>query len=206
MSDINLNDMDNFHYDILREVGNIGAGNATTALAQMINSKVEMDVPKVELLEFRELAELIGGAENIVVGVLFALDGQIDGMMMFMLDLPSARHLVNVLLGNLSVHDNTEFNEMEVSALQEMGNIIAGAYLSSLSTLTNLRINSSVPHMSIDMAGAILSVPAIEFGKVGDKALLIETEFKDEIQSVKGFFILIPSLDSYSSILSSLGL
>ncbi len=206
MSDINLNDMDNFHYDILREVGNIGAGNATTALAQMINSKVEMDVPKVELLEFKELAELIGGAENIVVGVLFTLDGQIDGMMMFMLDLPSARHLVNLLLGNSSKYDNTEFNEMEVSALQEIGNIIAGAYLSSLSTLTNLRINSSIPHMSIDMAGAILSVPAIEFGKVGDKALLIETEFKDEIQSVKGFFILIPSLDSYSSILSSLGL
>mgnify|MGYP001170027092 CR=1 FL=1 len=209
MSDINFNDMNSMHYDILKEIGNIGAGNATTALAQMIDSKVNMNVPKVELLEFKELAELIGGAENIVLGVLFTLDGEIDGMMMFMLDLPSARHLVDVLLGNQPEYRSKvdeDFTEMEVSALEEIGNIIAGAYLSSLSTLTNLKINSSIPYMSIDMAGALLSVPAIEFGKVGDRALLIETEFRDRIKLVRGFFILIPSIDSYSSILSSLGL
>lgn len=209
MSDININEMDSMHYDILKEIGNIGAGNATTALAQMIDSKVNMNVPKVELLEFKELAEVIGGAENIVLGVLFTLDGEIEGMMMFMLDIPSSRHLVNILLGNQPEYrskEDEEFTEMEVSALEEIGNIIAGAYLSSLSTLTNLKINSSIPYMSIDMAGALLSVPAIEFGKVGDKALLIETEFRDQIKLVKGFFILIPSLDSYSSILSSLGL
>ena len=95
---------------------------------------------------------------------------------------------------------------MEQSALNEIGNIIAGAYLSSLSTLTNLTITSSIPYMAIDMAGAILSVPAIEFGKIGDKALLIETEFGNIDKMVNGYFILIPTINSYKAILKSLGL
>lgn len=207
VSHIDLNKIDNMQYDVLREIGNIGAGNATTALSQMINAKIDMKVPNVELLEFKYLSDIIGGAENIVVGILFTLQGQIDGMMMFMMDLPASHHLVNTLMGKSDV-DNSEddFTEIELSALNEIGNIIAGAYLSSLSTLTNITITSSVPYMSIDMAGAILSVPAIEFGKVGDKALLIETEFGDDMNTVNGYFILIPSLESYSVILSSLGL
>lgn len=205
MSHIDLNKIDNMQFDVLREIGNIGAGNATTALSQMINSKIDMKVPNVELLEFKELSDIVGGAENIVVGILFTLEGSIDGMMMFMMERKASRHLVNLLLGNLN-EEEAEFSEMELSALNEIGNIIAGAYLSSLSTLTNMTILSSVPYMAIDMAGAILSVPAIEFGKIGDKALLIETEFGDQIRSVNGYFILIPTLKSYSAILSSLGL
>jgi chemotaxis protein CheC len=206
VAQIDLNQIDNMQYDVLREIGNIGAGNATTALSQMINSKIDMKVPKVDLLEFKELSEIVGGAENLVVGILFTLEGQIDGMMMFMLDMNASRHLVNVLMGNTDNSSNGEFTEMELSALNEIGNIIAGAYLSSLSSLTNILITSSVPYMAIDMAGAILSVPAIEFGKIGDKALLIETEFGDDEKSVNGYFILIPTLESYSAILSSLGL
>ncbi len=206
MSHIDLNHIDNMEYDVLREIGNIGAGNATTALSQMINAKIDMQVPNVELLEFKELSDIVGGAENIVVGILFTLEGQVDGMMMFMMDKTSSRHLVNLLMGDTYASGLDEFSTMELSALNEIGNIIAGAYLSSLSTLTNMLITSSVPYMSIDMAGAILSVPAIEFGKIGDKALLIETEFGDDDSAVNGFFILIPTIDSYRSILSSLGL
>ncbi len=205
MPKINLEQMDNFHYDVLKEIGNIGAGNATTALSKLIGGKIDMKVPKVELLEFKHLAEIIGGAENIVVGILLTLEGEIDGMMMFMLEQPSAHHLVNRLMGK-EKNDVMEFDEMDLSALNEIGNIITGAYLSSLSTLTNMLIISSVPYMAIDMAGAILSVPAIEFGKIGDKALVIDTEFGDEDLFVDGYFILIPSLKSYEKILSSLGL
>ena len=95
---------------------------------------------------------------------------------------------------------------LEMSALKEVGNIIAGAYLSSLSTLTNMTITSSVPYLAMDMAGAILSVPAIEFGRISDNALLIETEFGDKDTEVSGYFILIPTLKSYAAILESLGL
>lgn len=206
VSKLDLNQIDNMQYDVLREIGNIGAGNATTALSQMLNSKIDMKVPNVELLEFKELSDIVGGAENLVVGILFTLGGDIDGMMMFMLDMSASRHLVNVLMGNPDVDNNTEFSEMELSALNEIGNIISGAYLSSLSSLTNLVIQTSIPYMAIDMAGAILSVPAIEFGKLGDKALLIETEFGDDVREVNGYFILIPTINSYGAILSSLGL
>jgi chemotaxis protein CheC len=202
---IDINKIDNMHYDVLKEIGNIGAGNATTALSTMINSKIDMQVPKVALLEFKELADTVGGADNIVVGILITLEGEINGMMMFMMDEKSAYHLVNLLMGNQD-SNQTEFTEMEYSALKEIGNIIAGAYLSSLSTLTGIRINASIPYMSIDMAGAILSVPAIEFGKVGDKALIIETKFWKDDTDVNGYFILIPTIESYDVILSSLGL
>lgn len=205
-SRIDLNKINSIQYDVLKEIGNIGAGNATTALSQMINKKVNMKVPKVDLLEFKELSDIVGGAEKPVVGILFTLGGNINGMMMFMMDLDASRHLVNLLLGESYVSESGEFSEMEKSALNEIGNIIAGAYLSSLSALTNLKITSSIPYMAIDMAGAILSVPAIEFGKIGDKALLIETEFGDDIRAVNGYFILIPTIESYSAILSSLGL
>lgn len=206
VSKLDLNQIDNMQYDVLREIGNIGAGNATTALSQMLNSKIDMKVPNVELLEFKELSDIVGGAENIVVGILFTLGGDIDGMMMFMLEKAASRHLVNILMGNPVDDQDEEFSEMELSAMSEIGNIISGAYLSSLSSLTNLVIVSSIPYLAIDMAGAILSVPAIEFGKIGDKALLIETEFGDEIRDVNGYFILIPTIKSYGAILSSLGL
>ncbi len=205
MSNINLNQMDSMQFDVLKEIGNIGAGNATTALSTLINGKVDMCVPKVALLEFKDLSDMVGGAENIVVGILITLEGEINGMMMFLMEQTSSFHLLNILMGK-SIDKIEDFTEMELSALKEIGNIISGAYLTSLSTLTNITINSSVPYMSIDMAGAILSVPAIEFGKVGDKALIIETQFWKDDSDVNGYFILIPTLESYDVILTSLGL
>lgn len=205
MSDFSYDQVDDLQFDVLREIGNIGAGNATTALSQLLNTKIDMKVPNVELLGFRELPDIIGGAENLIVGILLTLEGDTDGMMMFMLEKQSAHHIINILLQKdlLCFED---FSEMDLSALQEIGNIIAGAYLSSISTLTNLTITSSVPYMAIDMAGAILSVPAIEFGKVGDKALVIKTQITDNDIEVNGYFVLIPTIDSYTKIMSSLGL
>lgn len=202
---MDLDHIDNMHFDVLKEIGNIGAGNATTALSQMINTKVDMKVPVVELLEFRDLPDVVGGAETIVVGILLTIEGDIDGMMMFMLEEDSAHHLVDMIVGKKS-DGSREFTEMDLSALNEIGNIIAGAYLSSLSALTNMRISASVPYMSIDMSGAILSVPAIEFGKIGDKALLIQSRFCEDDDEVNGYFILIPTLESYGKIMNSLGL
>ena len=191
--------------DLLQEIGNIGAGNATTALASMLRVKIDMNVPKVELLDFRELPEVLGGAENIVAGILLMLHQDVEGMMMFAMERDAAHSIVDILLGQEnSAHE--EFNEIESSALQEVGNIITGAYLNSLSGLTGLKIEPSIPYISIDMAGAILSVPAIEFGKVGDKALLIQTEFGQKEVQINGYFILIPTMESSDKIMKSLGL
>lgn len=205
MANHGFNEMDTMQYDVLREIGNIGAGNATTALATMLRVKVDMKVPKVALLDFQELPEILGGAETIIVGILLTLSGNIDGMMMFVMEQDAAHSMVNMLMGQ-EVPTDAPFSEIEMSAMQEIGNIITGAYLSSLADLTHMFINSSVPYIAIDMAGAILSVPAIEFGKIGDKALLIQTEFGEKSTEVNGYFILIPTLDSYNAILTSLGL
>ena len=205
MSDFTYEAMDSMQYDVLKEIGNIGAGNATTALSQMVNAKIDMRVPDVKLLGFQELPNMIGGAENLIIGILFTLEGQLDGMMLFMMEQESAHHILKLIMGK-NLGGLTEFSEMDLSALCEIGNIIAGAYLSSISTLTNMFVGASVPYMAIDMAGAILSVPAIEFGKVGDKALVIKTEFWEDDIEVSGYFVMIPTLESYSKMMASLGL
>ncbi|MCI8718566.1 MAG: chemotaxis protein CheC [Lachnospiraceae bacterium] len=208
MSKIDLDELNTIQYDVLKEIGNIGAGNATTALSKLINSKVDMRVPKVNLIGFSELAASIGGEEATMMGILLSLSEDIKGMMLFMLDLKSATKLLNMMLTNMGApekREDEEFNEMHLSALNEIGNIITGAYLSALSDLTRLSIVASVPHLQIDMAGAILSLPAIEFGKIGDKVLYIETTFNEESE-INGYFILVPELDSYDRILESLGI
>ena len=204
MAKIKLDALDDTQYDILKEIGNIGAGNATTALAQLINSKIDMSVPQVSLVPFNRIADTIGSEETVLVGILLGLEGDISGMMMFLLQEKSAHNLVNILVGNPPDKEDA-FNEMEFSALSEIGNIIAGSYLSALAGLTNLTIVASVPCMTIDMSGAILSVPAIEYGKIGDKVLLIQTQFGED-DLVNGYFVMVPELESYDKILSSLGL
>jgi chemotaxis protein CheC len=203
--DLSLEKMSNEYYDVLKELGNIGAGNATTALAQMIGSKVDMAVPEVKLYEFHELGELMGGEEQVMAGICLAVEGDITGSIMFLLKQVAAKHLINQMMPGMGDPDGLEFNEMEMSALREVGNIIAGAYLNSLASLTNLLIFPSVPDLAIDMAGAILSIPAIQFGTFGDHILLIKTQFIDE-ECIDGYFILLPDLDSYSRILGSLGI
>ena len=101
--------------------------------------------------------------------------------------------------------EGDDFSEMEYSAMKEVGNIITGAYLNSLSSLTNLKIFPTIPDIAVDMAGAIMSVPAIQFGAVGDRMLLIQTQFFDDV-AIDGYFILIPDMESYSKILSALGM
>ena len=191
------------YYDVLKELGNIGAGNATTALAQMLQCKVEMHVPQVRLLDFSEVGEVMGGEEQIVVGIYLAVEGDITGSIMFILEQNAGKTLVSKLMG-MPVGEG-DFGEMEISAMKEIGNIITGAYLNSLSQLTNLKMLPSVPDLNIDMLNAILSVPAIEFGIMGDQILLIQTRFTDDVD-LNGYFILLPDLESYSKILTALGL
>lgn len=206
MEEINVERMSQEYFDILKELGNIGAGNATTALAQMLQCKVDMKVPQVQLLEFKEVGEMVGGAEQQMTAIYLGVEGEITGSILFLMDMPTAEHLVaKMLMGMGASRGIGGFTEMELSALLEIGNIIAGSYLNSLSDLTRLTIYPTIPSIATDMAGAILSVPAIEFGVYGDKLLLIQTQFSDEIE-LNGYFILVPDVDSYARMLASLGI
>lgn len=201
---ISFDELNNLQMDVLKEIGNIGAGNAVTSLAKMIDKRVDMAVPKARILGFDKVSQILGGEEILVVGILLSVCGDLTGNIMFILDVNAARQLVNILTGN-NERTNLEFDELELSALKEIGNILTASYLSALAGLTNLRIMPSVPELAIDMAGAILSVPAIEFGKVGDSVLYIETEFSEGITKVFGDFLLIPDVDSYEVLLKALG-
>ena len=204
MSNFTLEDVNSMYFDVLKEIGNIGAGNATTAIANMLGLKIDMKVPNVALLSFQELTTAICPEEEVVVAIFLEVTEDIDGSMMFIMQRASARYLVNILMMKQG-EESLEFDEMEQSALKEIGNIIAGSYLNALSTLTNLKIAPSIPYLSIDMAASILSVPAIMFGKYGDNALMISTEFGDDVK-IDGHFILLPEPDSYDKILQSLGI
>ena len=189
MGDLSLEKVSETYLDVLKEIGNIGAGNAMTALSQMLNCKVDMKVPQVKLLDFNEVGALMGGEEQVMIGVFLGVEGDITGSMMFLVEQNSAKHLLHKILGDMVQPEG--FSEIEFSAMQEIGNIITGAYLNSLSSLTNLTIIPTPPSLTLDMAG--------------DKILLIQSQFYDEVE-IDGYFILVPDIESYPKILSSLGI
>ena len=204
MGKFTLQEVNTMYVDVLKEIGNIGAGNATTAIASMLGIRLDMSVPKVELLEVSQLGSAICPEDETIVGIFLEVQIDIEGSMMFLLKMDSAQFLVNKLMGR-DGDLKEEFDEMDLSALKEIGNIIAASYLNALSSLTGLVISPSIPYIAVDMAASILSVPAIQFGQFGDNALLIQTEFGDDIM-INGYFILMPEQDSYDKILTALGL
>ncbi len=209
---MDIKDINSFQADVLKEIGNIGSGNAATALSCMLNKKVDMKVPEVKIVEINKVGDMLGGAEAPVAGLLLRMTGDIGGYIMFILGLKEASTLVNIIMGKQSDDNNYEalpaaalFDEMEKSALKEIGNILAGSYISAIASLVNLRILPDVPALAVDMAGAVLSVPAIEFGRISDSVLFIETVFIEGSMHVTGNLFLIPELNSYETLLNALG-
>lgn len=198
------NDVNDLYIDALKELGNIGTGNAISALAMMIGKKIDMKVPVVKMIDIKEVPEILGGADIPVVGILLNVEGGIDGFIMLVMSQASAHLLVNMLLGTTFNH-YSEFSEIEKSALMEIGNILAGAYLTALSSITNFKMVQSIPQLAEDMAGAILSFPALQFGEAGDIALYIETEMFESSSKIVADFFLVPTIDSYQKMLKALG-
>jgi len=198
-----VTELSSIQLDALREVGNIGAGNAATAFAQFLGRKIDMTVPKVNIMELSEVPELYGGADVAVIGITLRVLGEAPGHMLFLLDRSSARKLISVLgLGQVG----TTFTEMEISALKEIVNILSGSYLNAFNQMTGFSMLQSVPAFAMDMAGAILGTFMVEFGLMGDHALLVETTFHVDEDEISGNFFLIPGQGSLDSIISALGL
>ncbi len=193
-----------FELDVLKEVGNIGAGNAATALSKLLDKPVDMAVPKVSLLPFEEVAERVGGSEQIVIAAFLRVEGDAPGNMFFIIEEHSARSMLEQLL-SMKLQADAPYSELELSALCEIGNILAGSYLSSLADFTRLQLQPSVPAVAMDMAGAILSYGLMQYGEMGDSALLIETKFLEDHKSLEGHFFLIPDPDSFDKIFKALG-
>jgi chemotaxis protein CheC len=199
---MDFNELSELQLDALREIGNIGAGNAATALSQLIQRKIEMEVPRVKILPITDIPDAVGGPELLVAGVFLRVESTAPSSILFVLPVANAKKIVNSLMGK---EFDADIDDMGHSALMEVGNILAGSYLNALAMVTSLSFTPSVPSLSIDMAGAILSEVIINLGEVADYALIIETKFKEGEADVSGYFFLLPEPQSLQIILAALG-
>lgn len=189
--------------DALREVGNIGAGNAAIALSQMVEKKVDLSVPKANILSLVRIPELVGGPEIPVAGVYLNIEGDSNGSILLLLEKESAMSLASLMVTDRIAGPDPE--EVKRSALQETGSILSGAYLSALGQLTGLFFRQSIPAFAMDMAGAIMDYVLVDLGSHEDYVLVVETDFKVEGVKIQGHLILFPDLGTLSTILERLG-
>ena len=200
-----------FHLDVLKEIGNIGAAHAATALSALLQKKIDMRVPNVQMVSFNDMMELAGGPENVVVGIFLRIEGDTEGSMFFVLPIEQANRFIRRLIHDESFdfYSPNSVSELGLSAMQEMGNILSGSYLSALSDFTGLKIFPTVPGLSVDMFGAIISIGLIELSQVSDTVIVINTSiYEDEIsddEEVKGHFFLLPDPDSFEALFQALG-
>ena len=197
-------DLNDMHIDALREIGNIGSGNAASSLAMMLSDQIDISVPVVRILDYEQVMEELGGPEQMIVGLLLCLDGDVNGMIMFLLHQNFANTLLASLIGEADVGGTVD--EMSYSALQEVANIMAASYVNAIADLTGFTINVSVPSMCVDMLGAILSVPAIHYANISDKMIFIEDKFHGKDLNAPNHILLIPDVESLDKIMTSLGI
>ncbi|MDH7479894.1 MAG: chemotaxis protein CheC [Syntrophomonadaceae bacterium] len=191
--------------DALKEIGNVGAGNAATSLAVLINRRVEMTVPRVSIVLLTRLWDLIGEAEELVSAILLRVAGPAPASIVFMLSHQNAMLMADMLLGR-SPGATRQLGEIEQSALKELGNILTGTYLSALNRFTGLEFSPSVPMLAIDMLAAVISSLVSPLAEVGDHSLVIETVFSSsDHEAIIGQFLLLPDPGSLTVILERLG-
>ncbi len=195
--------------DLLKEIGNIGAGNAATALSMVLDKPIDMQVPSVRVISFEDTINLAGGAENVVASVFLRLEGDVKGSMFYILSIEQAECFVRLMTGLEDfIFEKDPYSEIGLSALQELGNILAGSYLSSLSDFTKINLCPTVPKLSIEMAGAVIGTGLLELSRAGDHAIVIDTAFQDrfsERMEWEGHFLLLPDPDSFPVLFRSLG-
>lgn len=199
------NDLNEVQMDVLKELGNIGAGNAATSLADMLMAPIDIEVPVVRILDYEAVMEELGGPETMIVGLLLSFDGDIRGMIMFLLEKDFAHMTLNALLGQ-EIGSFQEIDEAGYSALKEVANIMAASYINAIASMTQMRIELSVPDMCIDMLGAILSAPAILYADISDKIILIQDEFKGKSVDSHNHVLLLPDMGSLKKIMTALGI
>ncbi|TYS70575.1 chemotaxis protein CheC [Sutcliffiella horikoshii] len=196
--------------DLLKELGNIGAGNAATALSQLLNKEINMNVPLAKIVSFNEMMDLMGGSDRPVAAVFLRMEGELSGSLFFVLSLKDATKLINQLIPEKKISvDELPSHELGLSALQELGNIISAHYLTALSECIGLSVTPSVPEVTIDMVGAIVVTGLLEISQVSDHSIFIDTELTEttdsQVEKTKGHFFLIPYPDSFEKIVAALG-
>ena len=193
------------HMDALQEISNIGLGNAATALAELLNRKVDINVPKATFQEVEQVIHLIGGPEEVVSCVNLGVTGDIPGTVMFLFTEQSTYRLVDMLMGQ-EAGTTRQLDDLGQSAVMEIGNVLTGSFMNAIGGMTGLSLNTSVPMFAFDMMGAILSATLVASGHWEDRVLLIETLFFKEQDQIKGHFFLLPETGALSRLFEALGM
>lgn len=193
------------HLDVLKEIGNIGLGNAATSLAQMLNKRIDMEVPKTKFVTMEQAMDVVGGLEEIVACATLRIEGDVPGQILFVFNQTSALYLVDMLMC-MEKGTTQELDEMGESVVKEISNVLTGAFLNAISTMTQLNMAPNVPMFAYDMLGAVLSTSLIAGGYVEENILMIETVLFEEQEHIKGHFFLITEEQSLNVLFQALGL
>jgi chemotaxis protein CheC len=200
--------IDGIKKDVLKEIANIGAGHAATALAALLDRPIVQSVPNVMLVPLAEMPSMLGGAEKVVVAGMLDVIGDVSGFLLMVLDLEQADRIINMVVGKPPKKTKSNlrrFSAMDKSVLSETINILGGSYLTAIAEMTNLKVAPSIPYLCVDMVGAILSVAITEAGKTGDFAVFFKSELYNEKERIIGDLFLIPEKGSCDKIMESLG-
>ena len=200
----NYDELNSLEMDTLREIGSIGTGNAATALSQLLGRPVRITPPEVRIMEYNEAIDWIGGPEAVTAGVLVKVGGQINGIMLSVQPMP----FVNLILQSMFGRQVREFQEMsglERSALIEIGNIMISTFINAMSGLAGISVELTVPAFTVDMQGAILTVPMAEYGGQTDYIMTIGGTFICNNMQVPCRLLLSPDIRSLNFLLRKLG-
>lgn len=195
--------LDEHSVDILKELGNIGTGNAVTSLSQMMDHPLQVESPDLKIVSYREMAEAIAEVEELQTGIIVEIYGELKGMFLFLLSETFTKDILDILLEKKE-RDITELDDMEKSLICELGNIMCGSYIRALVQLLNMELDVSVPGMCVDMGGAILSVPVARFLKISDTILLINNTFRMDGKAFLGRILFLPEQESLEAMLENL--
>jgi chemotaxis protein CheC len=193
--------------DGLREIANIGAGHAATALSQMVNDRVMVSVPEIQIVHLEDVPELLGDPNEVVSAVMMKLLGDVTGRTVQIFPAQTASALVGSLTGRSTVKFPEDFGELEQSALKEVSNILVGAYINALSEFMGMMLIMSVPALAIDTAAAVLTTSYLNFGSDNDYVFAINTHLTmGNTTDFRAYFLLLPDDASLKGMLQALRL
>ena len=200
-----FSDLNETHISVLSEIGNIGSGNAATALSQMLSQPVSMSTPDVGIANYNEAYEKLGGPETVMVGLVLTLKGDMTGMIMFLLSETIACELINTLAFT-DIQSSSEIDEMGLSALKEISNIMSASFVNAIADMTGMFIDISPPSLTIDMLGAMMSLPSAYFATIGDLFMYIKNELEISGKKAPANILLLPDMESLDNLMAALGI
>jgi chemotaxis protein CheC len=203
----NVRGLKELQLDALKEVANIGAGHAATALSQLTERRIMIAVPEVNVRPLEDVPELLGSPDDVIAAILMHMMGDLTGRTIVLFPETSARALCDILFRR-PAGTTGAFGAMEQSGLKEAGNILASAYMNALSDFMGMMLVPSVPSLTIDLSGAILTTAYLNFGHDRDYVFCVETAFRVDgtASPLSGHFLLLPDLPSLRAIFDAIRL